>query len=409
MSNSKKDCSTARNAVYAAIGVIGITTISSYVAFKYFEKNYPSFPKLKGKYEYIGVSYHRVDNGIPFKIYYPSSKEAIIKNKCKRPYQYFKNGDKCIDGLNIFHSRTIPKWLYPSLNIPTINKWSKIPCFENAPIQNTSTNKKYPILLFSHGIRSNWDQYTNLCCSLASYGYIVIIMEHNDGSAFYTKTKDDQDIFYIRSFIIDDKTKKKYNPRPWKREHYIQFRGNQINKYRIPQYINLFKYILNINGMKDKFLQNILNHCDLNNIIFGGHSFGAATATMSAIKIENEYDEKIRNCVKGVLCLDPWFLCLSDDELTANKWNLPVLMLISDEYYNDEEKLNAMKLILNENNCNYKVIENLNSLTHIDFCDIAFWGPSILTKTSQKYSKQELIDFLTNTCLFFIKKAISNK
>ena len=34
------------------------------------------------------------------------------------------------------------------------------------------------------------------------------MMEHSDGSAFYTKTVDNKDLFYIRSFIIDPETEK---------------------------------------------------------------------------------------------------------------------------------------------------------------------------------------------------------
>ena len=101
MSNLKQHLN-ARNIIYAGIGLVGVAAISSYLALKYFEKSYPSFQKLRGNDKYIGVSYHRVDNGVPFKIFYPASKEEIIKNKNQRPPQYFKNGDKCIDGLNIF-------------------------------------------------------------------------------------------------------------------------------------------------------------------------------------------------------------------------------------------------------------------------------------------------------------------
>ena len=58
--------------------------------------------------------------------------------------------------------------------------------------------KKFPIVVFSHGLGGSMEMYTQLCQHIASYGYIVVAMEHEDGSACYAETVEGQAIPYQR-------------------------------------------------------------------------------------------------------------------------------------------------------------------------------------------------------------------
>jgi hypothetical protein len=47
--------------------------------------------------------------------------------------------------------------------------------------------KQFPILLFSHGLAGNRLMYSSFCVKLASYGFIVLAIEHADGLAAATR------------------------------------------------------------------------------------------------------------------------------------------------------------------------------------------------------------------------------
>ena len=72
---------------------------------------------------------------------------------------------------------------------------------ENKANTNSNTNEnvtndndndvdvsKLPTVIFSHGLGGNCDNYSQLCGDIASHGYIVIAMEHEDGSGSYAKS-----------------------------------------------------------------------------------------------------------------------------------------------------------------------------------------------------------------------------
>lgn len=44
--------------------------------------------------------------------------------------------------------------------------------------QTNESHKKFPVIIFSHGISGTRQFYTIYCASLASYGYVVVALEH---------------------------------------------------------------------------------------------------------------------------------------------------------------------------------------------------------------------------------------
>ncbi|KAI4747534.1 hypothetical protein E4T50_02222 [Aureobasidium sp. EXF-12298] len=67
---------------------------------------------------------------------------------------------------------------------PTILYYISIPAQRNAPLlAPPTTNKRWPVMIFSHGLAGNRNLYSHVCGSMASYGLVVIAMDHRDGSS----------------------------------------------------------------------------------------------------------------------------------------------------------------------------------------------------------------------------------
>jgi dienelactone hydrolase len=58
------------------------------------------------------------------------------------------------------------------------------------PSEFEEGHKKLIPLIFLHGISSNRSMNTGTCKDLASHGYIVFTMDHEDGTCSYTKSED---------------------------------------------------------------------------------------------------------------------------------------------------------------------------------------------------------------------------
>lgn len=55
-----------------------------------------------------------------------------------------------------------------------------MPLHPRAPLK--PTDKPYPLLIFSHGLAGTRHTYSQYCAALASEGYVVLAVEHRDGS-----------------------------------------------------------------------------------------------------------------------------------------------------------------------------------------------------------------------------------
>lgn len=67
-----------------------------------------------------------------------------------------------------------------------------VPCYLNAPIEKrTNTlerDDRFPLFIWSHGVGGNFDVYSQLLCDFASFGIIVVAVEHCDGTACFTSS-----------------------------------------------------------------------------------------------------------------------------------------------------------------------------------------------------------------------------
>jgi predicted dienelactone hydrolase len=72
------------------------------------------------------------------------------------------------------------------------------PCAVGAqPIR--AEQSKLPLVIFSHGLGGNMEVYSQFCLDLASFGFVVVALEHEDGTASFAKDASGQVIKYKRT------------------------------------------------------------------------------------------------------------------------------------------------------------------------------------------------------------------
>ncbi|KAL6253218.1 hypothetical protein RBB50_000941 [Rhinocladiella similis] len=64
----------------------------------------------------------------------------------------------------------------------TIN-YTTLPVLAEAPLLSRDSSTQFPLAIFSHGLGGNFNTYSSICTSLASFGVVCVAPEHRDGSA----------------------------------------------------------------------------------------------------------------------------------------------------------------------------------------------------------------------------------
>ncbi|POS72567.1 platelet-activating factor acetylhydrolase [Diaporthe helianthi] len=174
--------------------------------------------------------------------------------------------------------------------LPRHVHFTTIPVHKNAAILQPEhiPNKRWPTMIFSHGLGGNRNAYSHIAGSMASHGMVVICPEHRDGSAALSLIRDPsaQDKFFAKNTrrtvpyvkIAHDQNKETWGAR------------NRQLKLRLWELGLIHEALLDIDvGLPIRNLNTStpatslsqlatkMNVQDPGSIIFGGHSFGAAT------------------------------------------------------------------------------------------------------------------------------------
>ncbi|KZM28056.1 1-alkyl-2-acetylglycerophosphocholine esterase [Ascochyta rabiei] len=67
---------------------------------------------------------------------------------------------------------------------PQLLQYTSIPVHQNADVLEPPTkSKRWPVMMFSHGLGGSRNAYSHICGSLASHGIVVVAPDHRDGSS----------------------------------------------------------------------------------------------------------------------------------------------------------------------------------------------------------------------------------
>lgn len=130
-------------------------------------------PEPSGKYN-VGQSIHyyeksiNISRPIAFQIWYPT----LDSSAKKIPFQSKGVAEAFSNFLN-----------WPSFN----NSFTRLMNSNSSKDVDIVPNKKFPVLLYNHGYGGATTVYQTICEELASHGYIVVSIGHQDESAFFLK------------------------------------------------------------------------------------------------------------------------------------------------------------------------------------------------------------------------------
>ena len=303
-------------------------------------------------------------------IWYPADASALLSSVKKSKYI---DNKKALTYTIELQGYKIPEILTNQIGSIKCNSWE-----DASPV----SNKKFPILIFSHGHGGLRTQNTNQVEELVSHGYIVIAVDHTydagfvefpDGNIAYSLTSKPEgerlnetpETFYTRfGYRVDD----------------IDFVINKIDSFD--------DYDLNIAAIMDK-----------NNIGIFGHSFGCLTSVYATY-----FNDRIKSCFG----LDGWFEPLHDS-LVFKNINKPIMHL-GQNNKGDEQFWNDINFVKMNNfiksNSDLSVMVDIPGSHHYDYTDFTYFSyiakklnfsGIVSTKKMAKIMNVTLLDFFNYT------------
>lgn len=237
-----------------------------------------------------------------------------------------------------------------------------------------------PLIIFSHGLGGMRNQNTVLMEELASNGYAVAAMDHpydanmtiflSNGGASAEKIAD------FRSAI----------PEGTSDSTWLKIRNRQLDT-RIADVLFILQQL-------ETFDTPLLSRINFQQIGIAGHSFGGATAVLSAMQ-----DHRF----KAVVALDGWFVPFAIPDADA-KMDVPFLYLgqMSWKSWNEKRHRHYLDLILSQSGENAYHL-SIEESKHYDYADMPLFSPIMRLLGLVGFPDgREMVDIVNrNTLQFF--------
>ena len=196
--------------------------------------------------------------------------------------------------------------------------------YKNAPLSEDFKGKAIVPIVFSHGLQSATFLYTMALRDLASHGFLVFAVNHQDGSNLHTVTRDGVDKFYGAKEALEIREKRE--PQLRRREEEMKELINDLvdpssrmdgvlGSAKLPEWLSV----------------------DTNSIVVAGHSFGGTTAIRTSINLNEQ--------VKAVLTFDPWIYPYDEEALNGNMRVSAPLVAVNTEYFHHITTFEVWKAI----------------------------------------------------------------
>ncbi|NXV41367.1 PAFA2 acetylhydrolase, partial [Uria aalge] len=278
--------------------------------------------------------------GLFLRLFYPCLPRAGAERPLWIPrYEY-------CGGLADFAHRS-RRWCAPLLNAAI--GACRVPVSWNGPFKPCS--RRYPLIIFSHGLGAFRTLYSSVCSELASWGFAVAALEHRDHSASAT---------YFCPAEAGSEEWIPYQHVPQGQKEFY-FRNKQVPGWGAKGSSSLPPF-----GTGSSSLSFLQDSIDLTKVAVVGHSFGGVTAVLALVK------EPSFRCA---VALDAWMFPL--ENAVYPEVPKPVLF-INTEKFQTPESVAKMKR-LSSRNSQTKIITILGSV-HQSQTDFTFLTGKLLSR-----------------------------
>ncbi|KAG7168770.1 Platelet-activating factor acetylhydrolase-like [Homarus americanus] len=282
----------------------------------------------------------RTKEGTLMRLYYPS------KSNSEKWTPWFL-GEEYTRGLATFIAPSIPSLFSMLFN------WQMRGVATPAIWEAAMAEKKFPVVVFSHGLSANRSIYSTVCSELASHGFVVAAVEHRVEEC-------------IRTLDVLEK----------------------LNEGKVK------------NELPSNFdLQQLFGRLDMSQPVMTGHSFGGVTAISTLAK-----DKRF----KIGLALDPWMFPIKDEVDALCPSVTQPLICISTEAFQSDSNLQAMSKL----NSDTTVFVTIKGTVHQNQCDTPFLVGHIgrvFAGASSPLDPQTAMDINNRLMLNFIAKHLGEK
>ena len=210
----------------------------------------------------------------------------------------------------------IMKWIPTFLLRPFMQM--KIPATKNGQLCDRFANGTESIrpIIFSHGHSSEKCLNTALYLAMAASGYLVIAINHQDETCFYTEDKDNKPMPFVDHDLYFSLAHRKKQ---------VKVRASEIHLI-----------IEALREFDDEIKIQLFGACginakiDMKELILSGHSMGGCTAIEAANQLRNNDQPR------ALLLMDPWFFPIHDDIQNGSvRFNCPVQMIWSETFHKE--------------------------------------------------------------------------
>ena len=220
-----------------------------------------------------------------------------------------------------------------------------------------------PVMVFSHGLAAGPELYSALCSELASHGWLVLMVEHPDGSAAYAQPEQNGTGLPYEPLTAEEK---EHVGLQWERRNVqLQERTKDVGCmlqllaewFQYPEDIQAGRTTAQYDPSLDFIRYVVALHGDSSAVWLGGHSFGAATClevaaqsehptlvapSLSPPGLDRGEAKKIQGAqqglvaqrapIAGVIALDPWGFPISPTTVAHGLPNTPVFAVLGKQF-----------------------------------------------------------------------------
>ncbi|KIM76004.1 hypothetical protein PILCRDRAFT_826858 [Piloderma croceum F 1598] len=331
-----------------------------------------------------------------FSIFYPAQQGWSTTKRVV----WFPKLDQTINGFLKMAKRT-PSLLYKTIAYPLAAAaiyGTTFPAKPNAPLRElepSNPEKKWPLIIFSHGVGCSRLMYSAFCGEMASRGYIVCAIEHRDGtspsSTIVTEDGRAQKLDWLQWSDLD------WPDLETQPADDTVLRHQQI-KLRIAEIEGVIKAMTRLSRGEDITKTSIdtpdfdwsrWRSVDTNKPIIAGHSLGGSAAIAAAA--DHRFD------FGSVLAFDPAVQRLEP-------WSLPIpapLLVINSEEYTKGSEFQLLAKVVKY--ATSSLVFSIGGATHPSFSDVFLILPSYLNRrTGLRIDSDKVISLCVRAATQFL-------